>query len=143
MLFFKRAAPPLTKLPGKYAAAAEDPSSIGNILLKMGVITQAQLTDAVVQKVKFDEALLGSLLKQLGYINGKDIALALKIQNEMREGSALNAELDLLQIKMDESATRVKQLATCISDARKRRRARGEKIGISLIPTQPLARVGR
>ena len=142
MLFFKRAAPPLKKRPEKYAAAAEDPSSIGNILLKMGVITPHQLTNAVGQKIKFDEALLGTLLKQLGYVNGKDIALALKIQNEMREGSALNAELDVLQVKMDESATRVKQLATCISDARKRRRARGEKSGVFLIPTQPLARVG-
>jgi hypothetical protein len=141
MLFFKRAAP-AAKPPEKYAAAAEDPSSIGNILLKMGVITPDQLRKAIGQKIKFDEALLGTLLKQLGYVNGKDIATALKIQNEMREGSALNAELDVLQLKMDESASRAKQLAGCISDARMRRRERGEKSGVFLIPTRPMARAG-
>lgn len=119
--------------------AFDDPTSIGNVLLKLGKVTQEQLLKAVGQKAQFDEALLGTLLKQLGFVQELDIALALKIQAEMRAGSTLNAELDILQSKMDESASGAHELASRISDARTRRRNRGEESGLFLVPP-PLAR---
>ena len=106
--------------------AFDDPTSIGNVLLKLGKVTQEQLLKAVGQKAQFDEALLGTLLKQMGFVQEMDIALALKVQAEMRAGSVLNAELDILQSKMDESASGAQELAACISDARTRRRDRGD-----------------
>lgn len=142
MLFFKRSAPTTARQLQKYAAAAEDPSSIGNILLKMGVITPDQLQRALGQKIKFDDALLGALLRQMGYAEGKDIEQALKIQTEMRDGSPLTAELDVLERRMEESARGAHQLAVCISDARKRRRDRGEKSGAVLVAPAHFARVG-
>lgn len=140
MLFFKRAPPP--PVPAKYAAAAEDPSSIGNILLRMGALTPQQLQAAIGQKNRFDEVLLGSLLQQMGFVACKDVATALKIQGQMRQGSALSAELDVLQVKMDESATHAKQLATSISNVRSRRERRARD-NIDCVPVpRVLAKAG-
>jgi hypothetical protein len=124
--------------PARPANAFDDPTSIGNVLLKLGKVTQEQLTRAVGQKAQFDEALLGTLLKQMGFVQEMDIALALKIQAELRSGATLTAELDILQSKMDESASGAHELATRISVARTRRRSRGEKSGLFLVPA-PLA----
>ena len=119
--------------------AFDDPTSIGNVLLKLGKITNDQLLKAVGQRAQFDEALLGALLKQLGFVQEADIALALKIQADLRSGATLNAELDILQSRMDESASGAKELATRISTAQTRRRDRGENVRMFLVPA-PLAR---
>ena len=103
------------------AYALEDPTSIGNVLRKLGKITQEQLLTAVGQKAHFDEALLGALLKQMGYIKDADIALALKIQGELRAGARVTAELDVLQSKMDEAARGADELRTKIVHLRHRR----------------------
>lgn len=142
MPFPKRSSVGTPKATDARIAAPHDPSSIGNILLKMGVITEGQLKEAIGQKAQFDEALLGSLLWQMGYVSHKDMAIAMKIQNELREGSALTAELDVLQLKMDESASRTRQLASCISKARMRRAPRSSQAEVFVIPTDALARAG-
>lgn len=113
--------------------AFDDPSSIGNVLLRLGAITDEQLLQAVGQRAQFDEALLGALLKQLGYVKDADIALALKIQSEMRAGATLTAELDVLQSKVDESERGAEALADRIESAKIRRRNRGEESGLFLV----------
>ena len=92
-MLFRKAKKTKTVQPARHVNAFDDPTSIGNVLLKLGKVTQEQLLKAVGQKAQFDEALLGTLLKQLGFVQELDIALALKIQAEMRAGSTLNAEL--------------------------------------------------
>lgn len=134
MLFRKRQSAEKNHDASRSRNGFDDPTSIGNVLLRLGKITQEQLLKAVGQKAQFDDALLGSLLKQLGFVGELDVALALKIQAEMRSGSALTAELDVLQSKMDESASGANELAVCIADARSRRRDRGEKSGLFLVP---------
>lgn len=111
----------------------EDPSSIGNVLLKLGKISHEQLLRAIGQRAQFDEMLLGALLKQLGYVSEWDIAQALKIQAEMRQGNPLTAELDVLQSKMDESAAGASELSRRIRNVRATRRQRGEKSGLFLV----------
>lgn len=120
--------------------AFDDPTSIGNVLLRLGKITREQLLKAVGQKAYFDEALLGAMLKQMGFIHDSDIALALKIQADLRSGAQLTAELDVLQSKMEESATGAHELASRISAARTRRRSRGEKSGLFLVSPASFAR---
>jgi hypothetical protein len=135
MMFRKKKAAAKSNALSRPVNAFDDPTSIGNVLLRLGKVTQEQLLKAVGQKAQFDEALLGTLLKQLGYVHDLDIALALKIQAEMRSGAQLNAELDVLQAKMDESALHTQELAEHISEARLRRRERGERSAVFLVPT--------
>lgn len=118
----------------------EDPTSIGNVLLKLGKVTYQQLWIALGQKAQFDEHLLGAMLKQLGYVCDMDIALALKVQAEMRQGNSLNAELEILQVKMDESERGARELRKCISTAKTNRRDRGERTDVFLLPTLSRAR---
>lgn len=142
MSFPKRRAPDPSKAVEPASSPARDPSSIGSILLKIGAITAEQLDKALEHKVQFDEALLGSLLRQSGHVTGKDMALAMKIQHELRQGSTLTAELDVLQRKMDESAERTYQLATCISRARVRRTKSTHSADVFVVPPNALARAG-
>lgn len=99
----------------------DDPTSIGNVLLKLGKVNHTQLLQAVGQRVHFDEMLLGALLRQMGYITEFDIAQAMKIQAEMRGGNPLAAELDVLQAKMDESAAGARELSARLKKLRKTR----------------------
>jgi len=119
----------------------EDPTSIGNVLLKLGKVTREQLLHVLGQKAQFDELLLGHLLKQYGYVCDLDIANALKVQADLRNGNPLKAELDVLQTQMDESARGAEELSTRIESARARRRERDEPSGLFLVPS-PLFRAG-
>lgn len=118
----------------------EDPSSIGNVLLKLGRITPAQLREAVGQRAQFDELLLGGLLQKLGFIEDIDIADALRIQAEMRRGNPLAAELDILEHQMVESERGARELSFCIDSAKQHRRDRGEQSGFFLVPNMARAR---
>lgn len=113
----------------------EDPSSIGNVLLKLGKLSREQLLSAVGQRAHFDEMLLGALLRQLGYVTEFDVAQALKIQADMRRGDPLTAELDVLQAKMDESAVGACALSKQIARMRAaNRRHGGPRGGLFLVP---------
>lgn len=112
----------------------EDPSSIGNVLMRLGKLSKGQLLEVVGQKAQFDEHLLGALLKQMGFVKDLDIALALKIQAEMRSGRASHASLDVLGSKIEESAACATELMGVISDAKIRRRNRGESSKLTSHP---------
>lgn len=110
----------------KYVDPFEDPSSIGNVLMRLGKLNLEQLQKAVGQKAQFDEHLLGALLKSLGFVGDSDVALALKIQAEMRAGRAAHASLDVLDSKLAESSACAHDLVGAISDAREKRKRRVE-----------------
>lgn len=111
-----------------------DPSSIGNVLLKLGKITNDQLMKAVGQRAQFDEHLLGALLKQLGFVGDSDIAMALKIQAEMRSGREAHAELDVLDAKTAESRAGAERLRSVIADVKSKRRESGENSKVIFLP---------
>ena len=136
-MLFRKSKKPLPPAPRRNSF--DDPTSIGNVLLKLGKISPKQLRQAVGQKAQFDEALLGTLLTQMGFVRERDIAIALKIQAEMREGAALTAELDVLDEKIKESEAGAQELSDRIAEARSRRRDRGEVSGIFLIHPSNLA----
>lgn len=137
------------------SATAADPfkdtTSIGNILLRMGAVTQAQLLVALGQKAHHDEMLLGALLKQLGLCTDEQVAKALLIQSRLRSGDRALAELDLLEARVaqfDRGEQRIaaeierfdqgeRHLRERIDQARTEQRERGEESGLWLIHLSP------
>jgi len=65
----------------------DDPSSIGAILVAMGVISEEQLQDAVQEQhnVRMD-VMLGKLLLANGIISAAQLETALRSQNDLRSG---------------------------------------------------------
>jgi hypothetical protein len=122
--------------------ACDDPTSIGNVLLSIGKVTQEQLADALTRQASYGDALLGTILKDDGIITADDVAKAIKLQEKMRSGNVLDAELDILEMKLSESATVAKQMSTAIEDRKQVLRDAGEKSDIFLIPF-PIVSNGR
>ena len=114
--------------------AFDDHSSIGNVLMRLGKITKDQLLKAVGQKAQFDDHLLGALLKQLGFVGDADIAMAMKIQAEMRCGREAHAELYVLDAKVAESRAGAEELRNAIAATKTRRRQHGENSKVIFLP---------
>ena len=136
-MLFKRAK---AKTPEPPKNPFEDPSSIGNILLSLGCITAEELYAAVGQQAQFNDALLGSLLCQRGVTTGSDIAKAMQIQGKMRSGKAVQAELDVLESKLNEAADNGRELSRAIESKKQERRDRGERSGLFLVTATSVIR---
>lgn len=137
MKLFSRAKKKTASLPKN---PFEDPSSIGNILLSLGRITTDDLYTAVGQQAQFNDALLGSLLCQLGLATGSDIAKAMVIQEKMRSGHAVQAELDVLESKLTEAADGGRKLSQAIEAKKQERRDRGDSSGLFLVTATSVLR---
>jgi len=61
-----------------------DDARLGDVLLRMGTITQTQLTEAVERQRTGDPRPLGVLLVELGYAQPSDVHLALLRQQALR-----------------------------------------------------------
>jgi hypothetical protein len=61
-----------------------DEARLGDVLMRMGTITQAQLTEAVDRQSTGDPRPLGVLLIELGYADARDVQLALLRQQALR-----------------------------------------------------------
>jgi hypothetical protein len=120
-----------------------DPTSIGRLLLRLGRINSEQLSRALASQAQVEDALLGAMLKQLGFVNDMDVALAMKIQAEMRSGRRMEAELDVLQSKVDETEAGARELSQALVEARRRRRERGEESRVTFLTPRLAAAAGR
>lgn len=128
------------ELSKKPKNAFEDESSIGNILVNLGRITVDELYAAIGQQAQFNDALLGSLLCQRGVTTNTDIARALEIQQKMRSGHAVEAELDILEARLGEAANNGRELSRVIEEKKQERRDRGERSGLFLITPEAVTR---
>lgn len=72
----------------------DDASSIGNILLSMGVISEAQLWDVLVEQQKLrEDQLLGKLLVASGIVSVAQLEQAMTMQKAMRSKKPAEAAL--------------------------------------------------
>ena len=67
-------------------AAASDPSSLGNVLMELGYVTQEEL-DRVLDLQTTLDSLMGSLLLSEGVISEKQLRQATEIQQGLRSKS--------------------------------------------------------
>lgn len=134
----KKVTPAQERPPPKNAF--DDPSSIGNILVNLGRISRDELHAAIGQQAQFNDALLGALLCQRGVTTGDDIAKALQIQEKMRAGDTVAAELDVLETKLSECAASGRELSRVIASKKQIRRDNGESSGLFLVTATSVTR---
>lgn len=72
-------------------------SRLGDVLLRMGTITNEQLADAMNRQRAGDSRPLGELLVELGYAESRDIELALLRQQALRGHLTCEDGLRLLE----------------------------------------------
>jgi hypothetical protein len=120
----------MTTLKAKSGDPVNDPSSIGNVLIRLGRVSGEQLATALAKQHEFGEHLLGAWLKELGYVNDLDVALAMKIQAEIRGGKRLCAELDVLQAKMDEVESCAREFSRQLCELEEKKRPSGKVLAM-------------
>lgn len=89
-----------------------DEARLGDVLLRMGTITQTQLTDAVEKQRSGDPRPLGVLLMELGYADARDVQLALLRQQALRGQLSHDDGMRLLEEAQEET----KKASTSLSE---------------------------
>lgn len=93
-------------------AMHSDETRVGDVLLRMGTITQTQLTDAVKQQRTGDTRPLGILLMELGYADAHSVQLALLRQQALRGQLSHDDGLRLL----DEAREQTEKMGGSLSE---------------------------
>lgn len=79
--------------------AKDDATSLGHVLVEMGVITEAQLQEAVERQENSTlEQLLGSVLVHYGYCTKEDVDAALSAQKSLRSGKKVKHALAVVDM---------------------------------------------
>lgn len=125
------------KIDSSPASDVTDATGIGSLLVKLGKVSPTQLEHALSEQKDAGDALLGATLRRLGYATAFDVALAMKIQADLRDGRQVHAELDVLQAKVEETEASARALSHAIARARSKRRARGESSSLFLALSRP------
>ena len=74
-------------------------SNLGNILLKMGAVSEEQLEASAEAQKSSEDVHLGEVLVQAGLISREDLKEALSLQGQMRNGKALDAMFKMVEEK--------------------------------------------
>lgn len=82
---------------------SSDDARLGDVLLRMGTLTQEQLSAAVQMQKAGDPRPLGVLLTELGYAESRDIELALLRQRALRGTLSHHDGLRLLEEAREET----------------------------------------
>lgn len=89
-----------------------DDARLGDVLLRMGTISQTQLTEAVERQRSGDPRPLGVLLMELGYAQSRDVELALLRQQALRGHLTHEEGMRLL----DEACEGTQRVGSSMSD---------------------------
>jgi hypothetical protein len=80
---------------------ADDPTSIGAILLSMGAVTQEQIEEVLEEQRRLrEDALLGRLLVARGYCTEEQFNIAIAAQKSMRNGDKERRALAVADISL-------------------------------------------
>lgn len=94
-----------------------DVTRVGDVLLRMGTISQEQLTEAVQRQKAGDTRLLGTLLVELGFAALSDVELALLRQQALRGNLSHEESLRLLEEAREQAQRAGHSLADLASAA--------------------------
>lgn len=80
---------------------ADDPTSIGAILMSMGAVTQEQIEEVLEEQRRLrEDALLGRLLVARGYCTEEQFNIAIAAQKSMRNGDKERRALAVANISL-------------------------------------------
>jgi hypothetical protein len=129
-----------TRLPRPVPVPAEtaldDPSHLGNILLRMGKIKREQLWQAIDHQARFEKCPIAIAIKTIAGIEDADLELAMKLQAKMQGANPVDAEMTVLEAKLDESGAHAQELAECLAAAKDRRKRRAARGPVRLVPAR-------
>lgn len=137
MIFRKNAASAQRPHPNPFS----DETFLGNVLIKMKVITKEQLFRALGAKAVYDEMLLGALLRELGFASAGQVANALRVQAKMRSGDVGEAAILMMELRLDNFCENERLISEAIEQKRQAQRDRGEESGMWIIPLSPAKEV--
>lgn len=80
----------------KWTPRSQPPTDLGNVMIRMGVITDVQLSQAVAKHRAEPGTKLGEAALALGFICKEDLELALQYQERMRDGGAVTVMIDMV-----------------------------------------------
>ena len=93
----------------------DDPTSIGNVLLRLGLVSKDQILQAVERQARFNEAILGAMLVEMGIIKPQDVAKAMGLQQELRTATSMaRAELNIVRSCIDDGRVLGDKIAAVI-----------------------------
>ena len=97
----------------------EDDSSVGNLLMRMGVITPEMLSKALLVQGQLEgRVLLGEVLVELGMISEKNLIRALELQDRMRtsngNGDWMSSLMDAMDDNLNENIRQVDRLKNAL-----------------------------
>lgn len=104
---------------------ADDPTSIGNLLLRMRAVLPEALEAALLEQATHG-GLLGELLWGLGYAKPKDVREALRLQELVKSGHPGDAALDLIDRDLEALQAAELRCSAAIESAKQDARDLGE-----------------
>ena len=108
-------------------SARDDSTSLGNVLVEMGVITEQQLQDAVDRQENSTlEQLLGAVLVHQGYCSKGDIDAALSAQKSLRSGKKIKHALAVVDMAIHRKTSNGARDRAIASGARFTRSSSGQ-----------------
>ncbi|MCU0912958.1 MAG: hypothetical protein MUC88_00170 [Planctomycetes bacterium] len=114
-----------------------DRTNIGNVLLALGMINEAQLSEAIGQQRGDPDALLGRLLIAMGVISEADLETALSAQDGLRSrrrGPRVMAEAKIARHRVKrvmDIAGRVAERGHRVTQALSEKRRSGEFLSVA------------
>ncbi len=101
------------------ASAKDDATSLGNVLIEMGVISEVQLREAVERQENSSlEQLLGAVLVHQGYCSKEDVEAALSAQKSLRSGQRVKHALAVADLAIHRKTSNGARDRAIISGAR-------------------------
>lgn len=113
----------------------QDNSSLGNVLLKLGKVSEEQLHSALQQQALDQDRRLGALMQEMGLVRAQDVSDALALQQRMRSTkSVVAAEVAVLETAVAENKKQSEKLSQEIAETRRQRREDRQHTGKFLSP---------
>ena len=120
-------------------SAKDDPTSLGLVLVEMGVITEDQLREAVERQENSTlEQLLGAVLVHEGFCKKEDIEAAISAQESMRRGKKVQHAMAVADLAIYRKKTNGARDRAIASGARLVRTASGS--GFKAVTPELLAK---
>jgi hypothetical protein len=90
---------------GRWVSGAKDPTSLGNILLNLGLLKPTDLDRGLAFQVDNPDVMLGESLVKIGVIPREIVDEVVEIQKLIREGKNAQGEVVLRKISKAEAQT--------------------------------------
>ena len=94
----------------KQPAYDEEETNLGEVLMKMGFVTEQQLLEAAKMQTRMPDRRIGEILVCRGALSPEDLSKALDVQEKLRTGREAAANLAIARCHIERSRTKTREL---------------------------------